>query len=483
MKVSLYSPAEVEATLERLASDISASPTIEGDNSQANGCSSRDGSDHGNDYELEIDFDPPARHIRINSPEDLLSVLPTERPTRSYNVEAVQLAQLLEQSHMLFGGQRMTCLTLNKVFLLPLLIEGGGPEHDLDAMDVFWKSFQNLACQKLRHVMAKDCMIHPDRWLERGLSHLPQLKTLQFDNVVALETMLPRDEEERRMVDERGLTLRLPISLTMPAVATLLRQRINTLMELDIGGVRVPLDMDIAESACQALIQCKTLRRLSCPCFHPNSDLTKDHNELFGRMIAQAPRSLRELSLGVLGLVPLDPIADGLEQNTGLQYLTIHAAHKMFLVSHHPCSELLAFRDALAKNVTLRGLAMLQSGEGIMPRTRMSDELLRDNLYENHSFATTRYLWSGLRGRDADQEVDDDVNRLAIRQLQFYLRLNKLGRGHYLPSRMHLPPQGDAGFEYHCPSRDELLNIVFTNRDDVSVSFYFFQLNPSFYFV
>jgi hypothetical protein len=477
MKVSLFSPAEVEAALERIACDISASPTRGGDNCQANGCSSRDDSG----YELEINFDPPAPRIRINSPEDLLDMRPTERPTRSYNVEAAHLAQLFEHNHLLFGGQRMTCLTLNKVFLLPLLIEGGGPQHDLDAMDVFWKSFQNVACQKLRHVVAKDCMIHPDRWLERGLSQLPQLETLRFDNVMALETMRPRDEEERRMVEERGMTLRLPISLTMPAVATLLRQRIDTLLELDLGGIRVPLDMDIAESACRAIIQCTTLRRLSCPCFHPNSDLTKNHNQLFGRMIAQAPPTLRELSLGVLGLVLLDPIAEGLEQNTGLQYLTLHAAHKMFLVSHHPCSELLAFRDALAKNVTLRGLAMLQDGEGIMPRTRMSDELLLDTLYEDHSFATTRYLWSGPRGRDADQDVDDDVNRLAIRQLQFYLRLNQLGRGHYLPSSR--PAQVDTGLDHHVPTRDELMNIVFTNRDDVSVSFYFFQLNPSFYFL
>lgn len=296
----------------------------------------------------------------------------------------------------------------------------GDPGHS-------WRS----SLEHVQSLRARFCNINPNAWLNQ-LSHLPLLQSLVF-------------------IDVWGGPNGVGIMPTLPAVTNLLHFRRDTLQELCINNLQP--DNAQFQSFFEALQGCTALKRLD---ISPHrTGFTQEQLESFANLV-KTTHSLEVLELSLQHAVSLVPLAEGLAHNKSrLRELRIselgvdRGSLAVDKAKHRKHQELDAFQEVLANNnfdltdLYLGGSFLPQSGNCFLHR------------------------WN----------VVGEKGTKACKSIEFNLLLNRLGRKMFVVCNEAADGRGPI------PKREDWVEIIVANREDVSVVFYFLQLNPSIYVV
>jgi hypothetical protein len=195
--------------------------------------------------------------------------------------------------------------------------------------------------------------------------------------------------------------------------------------------------------------ECTALEVLHCNI----GDLSERQVELLSKMIRDN-QGLQELKINVHPQYSTVPIAQGLAQNQSLQSLEVMAEARMMKNCFSEClSEYQAFLDTLTtQNVHLSHLKL----DGYTLLALAMEQLL--------------------------DQVDDEPFKKSILDAQqaranvdFYLELNRLGRKRFMKGSIR-------NGEDITKSKEDWVEMIAENRDNLSVIYYFLQLDPSMYF-
>lgn len=376
------------------------------------------------DVELEIDFDPPRAPIRITSPDQI--PLMVGGGGRNYAIHSQVLSEFLRRKNdeLIQSGKKLTTLALNKVCF---------PDQENGQWASATRNLLNL-----KNLIVTTCNnMDTNIWLE-NLAQLPCLESLELCNVTAPYSVSP----------------------SFPAITSFLQQRKETLVQLRIDGLKHErLDVEV-EDFCRVAQGCKALKVL-----HWNSScITQEQVVSFCNLLQANTTGLEELEMNVDQDVSLVPMAQSLAGNGPLRKL------RVWVVNNSPSpnfgtrvAEVHAFQETLTtKNVHLEDL-------------QMSSNALRKGW--------GRWLGSFVGKQNEGKSVKDEAQRAleVFFEIQFFLELNRSGRKHFMKGGNSNHSTGSQESATTKPKED-WVDAVVANREELSVIFYYLQLNPSIYF-
>lgn len=277
----------------------------------------------------------------------------------------------------------------------------------------------------LEQITATTCTLDSNLWLEQ-LAHLPCLQSLEFDHV-----------------SRPGSSI-VP---SLPCLTNFLQNQKKTIKRLVITGLRHTYADSEVSSFFKAIGECTNLQILFCSVCEFQED-----QAAFLANLLKCNTELQFLGFHLHNARSTALVARGLAHNRKLQTLTANQDFLCHLGMDDIATVLQAFRETLAtQNVHLTCLPILFGVNVNMSRW------LGDIEYDQKKVA----------------EMFEDLGAV-----HFYLDLNRLGRKRFL--------LGNTGSscdeEAVAKSKEDWVQVIAENTHNLSVIFYFLQLNPSMYF-